>query len=284
MDRGSPLILVLLAGIMVSTFASGLDTRLGAARRLLERPLPILTGLALMLVVMPLLAVAVARLMPLAPEARISLIALFLSPLPPFFPGRGQPGVMPKDDIIGAQLLAALASIVVAPIFVLFLEALFDQTIILQKTRMVVVLILTIAAPLVLGMFVNHWRPALAASIRRPLASAASIVLLAGILLLLFNLGRGLLAATTIPTILAITLLLGAGLALGHVVGRPDPQRQRTLMIGLLTRHPGVALILSASVTAVPPERLVPVTLLLFVLGAATGLAVARLGGPASKA
>lgn len=284
MDQYSPLILVVLAGIMAATFASGLDTRIGAARRLLEKPLPILAGIALMLVVMPLLATAIARLIPLTPEARIAVIALFLSPLPPFFPGKGQPGVMAKDDIIGAQLLAALASILVVPVFVLFLEALFDQTIILQKARMVVILLLTIAAPLVLGMIVNNWRPSLAASIRGPLGRTASIVLLAGILLLLFGLGRGLLAVTDILTVLAITLLRGAGIALGHVVGRPDPQRQRTLMIGLLTRHPGVALILSASVTAVPPERLVPVTLLVFLLGAVAGLAVAKLGGTDSNA
>jgi BASS family bile acid:Na+ symporter len=279
MDEQSPLILVLVVAIMASALASGFGTRLGAARRLLDRPGPLVAALALLLLVMPALAILVAWLLPLAPEARIALIALFLSPLPPFFPGRGGPRVAPADDIIGAQLLAALAAIAVAPLSLLVVERLTDHVIVIDKPRMILVLLLTIIAPLAIGMVVNHWRPALADAIRQPLARVAAIVLAGGVVLLLFGLGRSLLAAFTLPTLLAFVLVAGLGLVLGHLVGRPDRERQRTLAIAMVTRHPGVALILSASVTAVPPERVVPFTLLLFLLGAAAGLLALRLPG-----
>src|SRR5689334_20587568 len=78
--------LALKASIVLTVFGLGLSARWGDAPSLLRRPGQLLRSLLAMTVIMPLFAVALAGAFALHPAVKIALVALAVSPVPPFLP------------------------------------------------------------------------------------------------------------------------------------------------------------------------------------------------------
>jgi BASS family bile acid:Na+ symporter len=270
------LVRVLVASIVLSVLSIGLGARLGAARRALAQPGRLGRALAGMFIIMPAIAAVVAFLLPLDPAGRTVLLALFLAPLPPLFPRKGEPSGTLEDDMIGGQIAAAAAALIAVPAWILFFELLLDRPLPFDKVRLVITILATIGAPLVLGMLVNHWRPALAARIRRPLGRLALAVLVAASLILFVQAFASIRAAFTPLTLLAIALLIGLGLGVGWLAGAPDRASKRMAAVAMITRHPGVALVLGTSVGTVAPPLVLGAVLLYFALSFVAGLVFLR--------
>jgi BASS family bile acid:Na+ symporter len=65
-------------------------------------------------------------------------------------------------------------------------------------------------------------------------------------------------------TLIAILAFIGAGLALGHLLGGPDPEDRAVLALATATRHPGVAMVIASG--NFPGEKLVAPALLLYLI------------------
>jgi bile acid:Na+ symporter, BASS family len=102
------------------------------------------------------------------------------------------------------------------------------------------------------GLLLARLWPALAARLAAPVSKASSILLFALLVPVLFRTSSAVFAQSGNFTILAMILFIGIGLAIGHLLGGPDPDNRTTLALATATRHPGVAI---AVLHAIAPDE-----------------------------
>ncbi len=270
---------ILVGGIVLGALAIGLGTRLGAMGRLIADPGPAVRAMVAMFLVMPMVAIGVGVLFQLAPAGRMALLALALSPLPPLFARRSADLDASQDILVGLQLLAALVSLVAAPLWFLVVGRLVDRTLWFDVERVAFILGMTIAAPLVTGMVVNRAAPVLADAIRIPLERGASVILGGAAVVLVLDLDVKLGTVATPAMFAAVATLFGLGVAAGLVFGAPLRARQRGLGVAMMTRHPGVAITMATTSAIAARDQLFAAVLLAFVTSSAAGVVYRRLTG-----
>jgi BASS family bile acid:Na+ symporter len=132
--------------------------------------------------------------------------------------------------------------------------------------KVFLVVVITVLAPLIIGLFIQRVRPTQAP----------------GLAPILYKAGMGLLILACIPvlilewptirslfgdgTVVAMTVLSGLGLLVGHLLGGPDPENRTVLALATASRHPGVALVAGISASAQAPRLVTAAVLLAFVV------------------
>jgi BASS family bile acid:Na+ symporter len=255
---------ILMAGIVLTVVSIGLRARPADTLLLLRNPRLGMRAMVSMFVLTPLFVIGVASALQLGPADRAALVALSISPVPPILPRREAIVGGEGDYAVGLAILAALVSIVIAPIVVWLVGRLFGVTTVFDPVALLRVLAITVGAPLAAGILIARlWPRAAAAS---TLVSRTALVLLvAGAAVVLFKeapaiadrVGNGILVVTA-----AIVLF---GLVVGHLLGGPDPGNRGALALATSARHPGVAISL-ATATFPLDEKAIVATVLLFVL------------------
>ena len=124
------------------------------------------------------------------------------------------------------------------------------------------VVLITVLAPIVLGLAVRHFTPELAERIASSVTRLGTVLLVAGLLPILVTAWPGIVSLIGNGTILAIAAVVIAGLIAGHLLGGPDPDDRTALAIASSMRHPGVALAIAK--VNFPDEKLVFAAVLLF--------------------
>jgi BASS family bile acid:Na+ symporter len=99
-----------------------------------------------------------------------------------------------------------------------------------------------ILAPLAAGMAVRRVAASLADRLEPIISIVATVVLAAGVVLILVVSGRALASLLGNGSVLAIAVLVSAGLAAGHLLGGPDQEHRSTLALATSVRHPGIAI------------------------------------------
>jgi bile acid:Na+ symporter, BASS family len=206
----------------------------------------------------PLLAWAIARILPLEQPYAIGLLLLGMTPCAPFLPlmVRRAHGDMTYAPAV--MLLAAVGTVVLLPAAVpLVVAGLSVDAWTIARPLLVLVLL-----PLVIGMAVFHAAPGTAAKIRPAIkkgAGASAVVLLA-VCGLLF--GRGFAGAVGTFAIGAQFLFFGAMTAASYrfASGLGQPRRS-VLSLGMCTRNVGVAITPLLSDPLVDERALVMVVL-----------------------
>jgi len=92
----------------------------------------------------------------------------------------------------------------------------------------------------------------------------ATVLLLAGLGLMLGKAAPTMLALLWDGTLLAIVIFIVFGLLAGHLLGGPTPGDRSVLALATASRHPGVAMAIAQ--LTVPAERSVPAALLLYLV------------------
>jgi BASS family bile acid:Na+ symporter len=129
----------------------------------------------------------------------------------------------------------------------------------------------SVLLPLVAGFVVGRSLPALADRIAGPLAIAATVLLCALFLPILYVARHAIFAQFGNFTILAIFVFTLAGIAVGHAMGGPVEGNRSALALATSTRHPGVALAILHAVTPEDPG-IGPVVLLYLLVGSIASL------------
>jgi BASS family bile acid:Na+ symporter len=256
--------IVILLSIMLIVLSFALLATWRDATSLFRNPLQLLRSLLAMNVLLPLFAAISLPLVVLRPPVAIALMALSVSPVPPFLPKKQLKLVGHQEYVYGLLGASSLLTIVLAPVTVALIGIVFSREASISPAAIARVAALTIFMPFVLGLIVHRQIPtfALRAS---PVTSKVGVALLvAAIVPVLITMWPAMISLIGDGTLLSIVAFIAVGLAIGHLLGGPDPHDRTVLALATATRHPGVALAIAAG--TFPDEQLVAPALMLYLL------------------
>jgi bile acid:Na+ symporter, BASS family len=256
--------IAVLSSIMLIVLGFGLLCTWADATSLFRNRSLLLRSLLAMNVLLPLFASALIAIFTLRPVIEVVLLALAVSPVPPFLPLKQSRLVGHHEYIYGLLGATSLLTIVLAPITVALIGLVFSKQTSISPTGIARVVALTVLVPFALGLFVHRVKPILAVRVS-PIASKAGMLLLVSALVpVLIKMWPAMIALIGDGTVLAIIAFIVIGLAVGHWLGGPDPHTRTVLALATATRHPGVALIIANA--NFPDEKLVAPAVLLYIL------------------
>jgi BASS family bile acid:Na+ symporter len=238
--------LLLLSGVVLLVIAIGLRARLRQPLLVVRQPQLALRAVLAMYGVLPLLVWLVVALLPLRPGVGAALLALAVSPVLPPWAKKGRALGGDDDYVIGVQLLSCAVSLLVVPLMIGLGARWFGVETVLAPWAVEKVLLITVAAPLAVGLALARLRPAAAPRLAVWAEKAGGLLLLPGVVALLALQGRAILAAVGQGTIALIALMVAAGLLAGHALGGPEPGQRWALASATGSRQPAVALVLAS--------------------------------------
>lgn len=269
MDLATLIPIAVQTSIALTVFGLGLRAGPHHAFYLLRRPAALVRALAAMFVIMPLFAAAMAAVLDFRTPLELVLVALSVSPVPPLLPHKGLKAGGGTFYTIGLLVAAALFAIVFIPAAVALIALAFGRQAHVSAGAVAWLVLISIIGPLAVGMAVRLAARPVAERIANPVELAAMVLLVVSALPIVVIRFPDIVAMLGDGTIVAIVAFTLVGLAVGHVLGGPDPDDRTVLALSTATRHPGIALaIVSANIAA--PHILGAILLYLIVAGVAS--------------
>jgi BASS family bile acid:Na+ symporter len=256
--------LVLQASIVLNVIGLGLNASPQDATALFRRPSQLLRLLCAMHVVMLACAVALAINFALHRAVKIALVALAVSPIPPLLPKKTLKAGGEASYTIGLLVAVALLAIIFVPVAVELLGRAFGTPSHMSLGAVARLVLLTVLVPLGVGMAMRSLAAAFAARIARSVSLVATVLLIASALPILFTAWPTIVSLTGDGTMIALAAFVLVGLAVGHLLGGPDPEDRIVLALSTASRHPGVALTIAHA--TFPEQQLVLAAVLLYLL------------------
>ena len=238
--------LAIVISICLTVFALGLNSYLKDAIWLFRKPGLLARSLFSMNGFMVILTVTVAKLVNLDPALRIAIIALALSPVPPIFPKNQQKVGATNSFAISLVVCAALASIVLIPMWSELLGGIFHFEAHLGLGKIIPIVLLRILLPLFAGILIHRLAPRFADRAVRPISLVAMVLLVIAVIPALFVSYRAMWAMIGNGVLITVTLFTVVGLTAGHLLGGPNPDNRSVLALATSTRHPGLAITIAA--------------------------------------
>jgi BASS family bile acid:Na+ symporter len=231
--------------------------RPGDFRRIAAAPAAVALGMIGQLVLLPLVAFALARLLGLSPTLAIGLVLIAACPGGVVSNALSQ---LARGDLalsITLTSLSSLVSFVTVPVVVSLAFAAFggeERRVALSFVEMAATLFGTTVLPVLLGMAVLRWRPAAAERLQRPLLAVSTSVLMLMILGLLVSLSRasselsmGQLFRHAAPAVVAlVAITMAAGALAARLLGLAGATA-RTITIEVGIQNVNLALVVAVS-------------------------------------
>ncbi len=229
--------------------AIGMQSTVDDLTYLWRRPWLLTKSMLAMYVLVPLLAVAFARLLPIPFGLKVALVVIAISAGAPLVPRK----LMPLSNhgyVFSVIATSSLLAIVTVPLWLTALSALSGATPQIPPREVARLLGRAFLLPLVIGMGIRIMVPGIAEDLSEILLKVGGAALaLAGLVLLV--LGWPLLREAGWISIFVLGLLTGGALTIGHLLGGPDPEDRTALAIACATRHLGIAVLVAAAVPGV---------------------------------
>lgn len=251
-STGQTILGLVLALIM---FGVALDLRVGDFTAVLRRPLAPLTGLVAQTLLLPAMTWAMTMILQPQPSVALGMIVVGACPggnLSNLIThmGRGNTALS-----VSMTALSSVVAVVATPLNILVWASLNPATAALLRQvnieagPFLAQTVMILGLPMLLGMSLAHWRPQLAARLRRPFQIMSWLVLILFIVATTIANGRYLLTflADIMPMVIlhnAAALALGWLAARATQMNRPDT-RAVTIEIGMQNSGLGLALILN---------------------------------------
>ena len=121
-----------------------------------------------------------AALFDLTPAVKIALILIAVSPVPPILPGKQLKLGGRIQYVYGLLVAASLSAIIFAPLAIEILGRIFQREAHVLVDLIAKVVLLTVLLPLVVGMALRHFAPALAQRIAPITSGLGNVLLLIG--------------------------------------------------------------------------------------------------------
>ena len=262
-----PLVFQVSMGLVVFSLALRADT--GDLVYLLRRPVLLLRSLLAMIVLMPLAATFIARQFDLRPAVETALILLAVSPVPPVLPASVRKAGGNVSYSVGLLTISALFAIAVTPAWVAMIGRYFGRSADVPAGAVAATVGMTVLGPLILGAIVRRLVPAVIGWVK-PIARIGTVVLLLAFAAVLFVSWRAILGTVGDFTVVAILVFVVVSLAVGHILGGPDPEDRTVLALATASRHPGVALAVAGGIAAETRSAVAAAVLLAFLVGTLT--------------
>jgi BASS family bile acid:Na+ symporter len=267
MDAATLIRIGILASMVLLVMSLGMKSTFADASCLFRNPSLLIRSLLAMNVVLPLLVILLVASFDLYPAVKIALVALAVSPVPPFLPGKQLKLAENGAYAVGLFFATALLSIVLVPVTMGIVEALGVGGPHVSAASVFRIVATTILFPLVVGVIVRSIFPAVAARVHAALNGIAIALLLVAFIPIVLALWPAIRSLIGDGTLLAIGVATVLGLVVGHVLGGPRAEDRSVLALATASRHPAVAMAIAAA--SFPDEKLVPAAVLLaLVVGA----------------
>ena len=264
--------LVLRTSIMLTVFSLGLQATLDDALMLFRRPGKLLRSLLAVNVIMPILALLLAKGLHLHPAVQLALIALSVSPVPPLLPKKQLKAGGGESYVIGLLFALSLLSVVLIPVSIAIMGRVFGSDVSVPAGAIFKIVSTSLLAPLLVGLLVRRLARGFAERVAGPLSKIAMIVLLLGVLPILVKAWPAVQSLIGDGTLMATTLFVVAGVLVGHLLGGPAPEDRVVLALATASRHPAIALTIAKS--TFPEEKLVAAAIVWFLLVSAIVTAI----------
>ena len=269
MNPATILKLVLLLGVVLLVVAIGMRARLQEPLLLLRRPALALRATLAMYVALPAFVLLLVWLLPLREGVGAVLLGFAVSPVLPPWAKKGAAVGGNTDYVIGLQLLSTGLSLLVVPLMISITQRLFGVATVLQPLALELVLLVTVAIPLALGIGLARLYPGVAPRLAALADQLGGLLLLLGAVALLIVHGQKILelmgGVIGQGTVLVSVVVIVFGLLVGGLLGGPAPGDRRALASATVSRHPAIALLLASG--AFPEQEATVVgTVLLYLL------------------
>ena len=270
MDAKHLILLALQAAILGTVFSFGLKSTREDILYLARHPALLLRSLLAVLVVMPVVAVILVKIIDFPPTTEIVLLALAVSPVPPLLPNReAKAGGLPSYGL-GLMLALALVAIVAMPLAAAGLSIVFDRPLTMGAGAIARMVFTAVVLPFAAGMLVHRFWPKPAERLSKPVQRVATVILAVAVLGLLAGSWHAIWGAIGGGSVLAIVIFVVIGLLVGHLLGGPDPEQAAVLGLSTAMRHPAIALTFAA--TNYHDEHFAGTILLYLIVGAIVGI------------
>jgi len=264
MDLAGLIRLGILVSMVLLVFGLGLRCVAGEATYVLRRPALLARSLLAMSVLMPLLMIGLVLSFDLKPPVRIALVALALSPVPPFLPGKQLRVSASAGYTFGLFVAAASFAVVLVPAVMTLIGVRVAGGLHVSAAKILTIVATTVLVPLAAGILVRRIAPGMAKFLT-PFATKVGglllVIVMIPVLVSQWPSIRSLLGDGTLLAIIAFTVV---GLILGHALGGPEPEDRTVLALATASRHPAVALAIASA--SFPEQKLVPSAVLLALL------------------
>jgi BASS family bile acid:Na+ symporter len=257
---------LILISTMLLIFSVGLQSRWRDLAHILVRPILLFRGFVAVYVAVPVVGFAAAMLLPIEPAIRVCIVAMALSPLAPFAPGKMLQSGVGRSYVVGMYVGLILLAAVAVPATLLLVAAVAGGTASIRIGSILWLVATTILLPLLAGMTFGSFALARAQRVAQIVSVAATLTLAILVSLILVADHAQILGLIGNGTMVAIVLAELAGLACGHVLGGPDPRRRIALAQAAASRHPGIAVLMLRQNFEID-SRMLAAVLLYLVLG-----------------
>jgi BASS family bile acid:Na+ symporter len=247
MDPAQILKLALQVSIMLTVFGFGLRATLEDLLYLVRHPRMLVISLVSMFIVMPFIALALVLVFDPPQVARVALVALALSPVPPILLTRQRKAGGRDSYGLGLTAAVSILSIVLIPALVAFLGRLMDRPFEMGPAAVAGQVVVAVVLPLAAGMLVRAFLPRVAEQLAKPAALVANVLLFAAAVVVLVAAFPRLAQVLTFGTVAAVVAFTVLGLAFGHILAAPDPGDSAVLALASAVRHPGIALAIAGA-------------------------------------
>ncbi len=240
------LLLVLKLSVVALIFGIGLGSTPDDLAYLWRRPRLLARSLVAMYVVVPLVILLLAKVLPMTTAVRTAVLVLAVSAGAPLLPKKlmklGREGY-----VFSLLVTSSLVAIVAVPLWVELIAAVFGRDAQVDPLRLAALIAKAFLAPLLLGMAVRRLLRSVDERVSERLIAGGGIVLAAAAVGLLVLHGRLIVEAGWRPVVGLLSMTLIA-LAIGHLMGGPDPGERTALAVSCATRHVGVAVLAASAV------------------------------------
>jgi len=249
-----PLIAIFLVTAM---FSLGLDLTLRQIVASLRDKRLVTKSLLINLLLVPLLAVVITNLIPMHEGLRIGIVVYAIA--------AGTEGGPKFVQIIGGNTAFAFGLLVLLLTFTVAVVPLLLPLVVphvdISTGALVVKLLLVVALPICVGLFLNARFQALAARIS-PFAHHLSMFLLYGLFVLLIYVNFQEIAALQTSALLAGLLLFALAFTAGYLAGGPELHNRRALAIMTFARNGSISILIAGEAFPQDPQVLMMATIM----------------------
>lgn len=265
MNPATILKLVLLLGVVLLVVAIGARARLEQPLALLRLPGLALRALLAMYGLFPAGVLALVAVAPLREGVGAVLLGFAVAPVLPPWARKGLAIGGQSEVVMGLQILSTVVGLLLIPPMLWLVGRVFGVSTVLAPLAVEQVLLVTVVAPLAVGMGLAKLRPAAAERLATRAERVGGLLLLLGAVVLLLVQGPAILGVIGQGTLLATVAVVVVGLAVGHGLGGPQQGNRGALASATVSRHPAIALVL-ATAAGQGSEATVIGTVLLYLL------------------
>jgi len=260
--------IVAAATLFTVMFDLGLAIVPGEFRWVVKRPALLLKGLFSVLIAVPVIALLVTRAVDLPRPVEIGIVLMAISPGAPVALRRSMGAGAHRTFAPALQIAVALLAVVSMPLSIGILNEYYRGQAVVDPQHLARQVFFAQLLPLGLGMAMNRGASAAAAWLEPRLRRLGGLLLIVLLVLVLIDIWHVVIGAGW-RAALAIVLVTALALAVGHMLGGPEPATRTATAICSAARNPGLALLV-ATLNHAPPA--ITATALAYLLIAAVTL------------